>query len=130
MSIFVCLIFVGSPKFHADNIDSNLALVDAVTPIALSKGCTLGQLSLAWLHAQGSDVIPIPGTIHCTAVCTELHYIVLNCLFMIAFHCKGYIIWYDIMNFILMQWYCHTLLLYVTSISKILNSCHTFPHFL
>ena len=39
----------------------NLKLVDAVAEIAARKGCTPGQLSLAWLTAQGPDVIPIPG---------------------------------------------------------------------
>lgn len=51
-----------SPKFSSDNIDSNLALVNAVRALADRKGITVGQLALAWLHSRGADVIPIPGT--------------------------------------------------------------------
>lgn len=40
----------------------NLELVDAVKALAAKKGCTPGQLALAWVHAQGEDVFPIPGT--------------------------------------------------------------------
>jgi aryl-alcohol dehydrogenase-like predicted oxidoreductase len=52
----------GQPRFAADNMATNLKLVDDVASIANAKGCTVGQLALAWLHAQGDDVIPIPGT--------------------------------------------------------------------
>eukprot|EP01034_Spumella_vulgaris_P028824 gene28824-35754_t len=51
-----------SPKFAAENIEANQRLVDGVRSLAERKGCTVGQLALAWLHAQGPDVIPIPGT--------------------------------------------------------------------
>jgi len=51
-----------SPKFAEGNFDHNLSLVDAVQALADRKGITVGQLALAWLHAQGPDVIPIPGT--------------------------------------------------------------------
>jgi aryl-alcohol dehydrogenase-like predicted oxidoreductase len=40
----------------------NLALVEAVKALAASKGCTPGQLALAWVHSRGPDVLPIPGT--------------------------------------------------------------------
>ena len=40
----------------------NLALVDKVRSLAAAKTCTPGQLALAWVHAQGEDVFPIPGT--------------------------------------------------------------------
>jgi aryl-alcohol dehydrogenase-like predicted oxidoreductase len=40
----------------------NLELVEAVKGIAQKKGCTPGQLALAWVHAQGDDVFTIPGT--------------------------------------------------------------------
>ncbi len=40
----------------------NLALVEKVRSLAAAKGCTPGQLALAWVHAQGDDVFPIPGT--------------------------------------------------------------------
>ena len=52
----------GQPKFAEGNMENNLELVDAVGAVAARKGCSVGQLALAWLHAQGSDVIPIPGT--------------------------------------------------------------------
>ena len=50
------------PRFAPENIDSNMALVDRVQEIARRKGCTPGQLALAWLLAQGDDIVPIPGT--------------------------------------------------------------------
>src|SRR5581483_4386876 len=50
------------PRFAAENISVNLGLVGRVADIARRKGCTPGQLALAWLLAQGDDVIPIPGT--------------------------------------------------------------------
>jgi aryl-alcohol dehydrogenase-like predicted oxidoreductase len=57
---------LGQPKFGADAFDSNLKLVDEVASIASSKGCTTGQVALAWLNSMagryGVEVIPIPGT--------------------------------------------------------------------
>jgi aryl-alcohol dehydrogenase-like predicted oxidoreductase len=50
------------PRFSADNIGHNLDLVHRIEEIASEKNCTCGQLALAWLLAQGRDVIPIPGT--------------------------------------------------------------------
>jgi aryl-alcohol dehydrogenase-like predicted oxidoreductase len=50
------------PRFAADNIAHNLDLVHRVAAIAQRKGCTPGQLALAWLLAQGPDIVPIPGT--------------------------------------------------------------------
>ena len=50
------------PRFQGDALDANLALVDRVREIAEEKGCTPGQLALAWVLAQGEDVAPIPGT--------------------------------------------------------------------
>jgi len=50
------------PRFAADNLAHNLDLVHRIEAIAQRKGCTPGQLALAWLLAQGPDVIPIPGT--------------------------------------------------------------------
>lgn len=50
------------PRFAGDNLDANLALVAQVREIAERKGCTPGQLALAWVLAQGVDVAPIPGT--------------------------------------------------------------------
>jgi len=52
----------GMPRFSEENLSNNLLLVDALQVIANKYSCTVGQLALAWLHAQGPDVIPIPGT--------------------------------------------------------------------
>jgi aryl-alcohol dehydrogenase-like predicted oxidoreductase len=52
----------NSPRFAGENFDANLRLVDEVTALADEKGCTPGQLALAWVLAQGEDVVPIPGT--------------------------------------------------------------------
>src|SRR5882672_2882126 len=51
-----------SPRFQGDNFHKNLQLVDRVTRIAKAKGVTPAQLALAWVLAQGSDIVPIPGT--------------------------------------------------------------------
>ncbi|UMG93284.1 aldo/keto reductase [Nocardioides sp. TF02-7] len=53
------------PRFQGDNLAANLRLVDRVRELAEQKGCTPGQLALAWVLAQGGDdltVVPIPGT--------------------------------------------------------------------
>lgn len=50
------------PRFSPENFPKNLKLVDGITAIANKKGITPGQLTLAWLLAQGDDIIPIPGT--------------------------------------------------------------------
>ena len=50
------------PRFQEANFGKNLELVRRLEPIAKEKGCTPGQLALAWLLAQGSDIVPIPGT--------------------------------------------------------------------
>ena len=51
-----------SPRFQGENFTRNLELVGRVQKIAEEKGCTPAQLALAWVLAQGRDVIPIPGT--------------------------------------------------------------------
>ena len=51
-----------SPRFQGDNFQKNLELVSRVEQIAKEKGCTPSQLALAWVLAQGKDVVPIPGT--------------------------------------------------------------------
>lgn len=50
------------PRFSKENFPKNLALVEKIGTIATSKGVTPGQLTLAWLLAQGADIFPIPGT--------------------------------------------------------------------
>jgi aryl-alcohol dehydrogenase-like predicted oxidoreductase len=52
----------GDPRFAGENLDRNLALVAELRRLAEARGATLGQLALAWLTAQGSDVVPIPGS--------------------------------------------------------------------
>jgi aryl-alcohol dehydrogenase-like predicted oxidoreductase len=52
------------PRFTGDNFAKNRALVERIEAIANTKSCTPAQLVLAWLLAQGPDVIPIPGTKH------------------------------------------------------------------
>ncbi len=51
-----------APRFQGENFQRNLALVERVQQIAAEKGCTPAQLALAWLLAQGEDIVPIPGT--------------------------------------------------------------------
>ncbi|HEV7562697.1 MAG TPA: aldo/keto reductase [Solirubrobacterales bacterium] len=51
-----------SPRFEGENFDRNLELVGRVEEIAEEKGVTAGQLALAWVLAQGEDIVPIPGT--------------------------------------------------------------------
>jgi aryl-alcohol dehydrogenase-like predicted oxidoreductase len=53
-----------SPRFQGDNFRKNLELVQRVQEMAAEKKSTAGQLALAWLLAQGKDIVPIPGTKH------------------------------------------------------------------
>jgi len=50
------------PRFQGENFQRNLDLVQSVDDLAAEKGCTPVQLALAWVLAQGEDVVPIPGT--------------------------------------------------------------------
>jgi len=59
------------PRFEQENFDRNLALVDRVSELAGRKGCPPGQVALAWVLAQGPDIVPIPGT-------KRLHYLEEN----------------------------------------------------
>lgn len=52
----------NSPRFQGENFRKNLDLVRVVQEIAREKGCTPSQLALAWVLAQGPDIVPIPGT--------------------------------------------------------------------
>jgi aryl-alcohol dehydrogenase-like predicted oxidoreductase len=52
------------PRFQGENFEKNLQLVREVEVMANEKGCTTAQLALAWVLAQGEDVVPIPGTKH------------------------------------------------------------------
>jgi aryl-alcohol dehydrogenase-like predicted oxidoreductase len=51
-----------SPRFQGENFDKNLQLVERIGDIAREKGITPAQLALAWVLAQGEDIVPIPGT--------------------------------------------------------------------
>ncbi len=52
------------PRFHPENLARNVALVAQLDAMAAKKGVTSAQLALAWLLAQGDDIVPIPGTNH------------------------------------------------------------------
>ena len=52
----------NSPRFQGENFQKNLDLVERVRRIAQRKRCTPSQLALAWVLAQGDDIVPIPGT--------------------------------------------------------------------
>jgi aryl-alcohol dehydrogenase-like predicted oxidoreductase len=51
----------NSPRFMADNLRQNRRLVERLRELANKKQCTLAQLALAWLLAQGQNIVPIPG---------------------------------------------------------------------
>jgi aryl-alcohol dehydrogenase-like predicted oxidoreductase len=59
------------PQFQPDTYKTNMHLVEAISNVAIRKNCTPAQLSLAWLLAQGDDIVPIPGT-------RRLHYLLEN----------------------------------------------------
>jgi len=50
------------PRYQPENLDKNVQIFERVNTMAARKGCTPSQLALAWVHHQGSDVCPIPGT--------------------------------------------------------------------
>jgi aryl-alcohol dehydrogenase-like predicted oxidoreductase len=52
----------GQPRFQGENLHRNLAIVERVRAVAEAHGATPAQAALAWVHAQGEDVVPIPGT--------------------------------------------------------------------
>ena len=52
------------PRFHPENFEKNLKLLPVLEEVAAGKGCTAGQLALAWLLAKGEDIVPIPGVKH------------------------------------------------------------------
>ena len=51
-----------NPRFQGENFQMNLELVERVEELAAAKGCTAAQIALAWVLAQGEDIVPIPGT--------------------------------------------------------------------
>ncbi len=50
------------PRFQPENLEKNAKIFDRVNAMAMRKGCTAAQFALAWIHHQGDDVCPIPGT--------------------------------------------------------------------
>jgi len=52
------------PRFQGENFQKNLRVIKKVEELAKEKGCTTGQLALAWVLAQGDGIVPIPGTRH------------------------------------------------------------------
>jgi aryl-alcohol dehydrogenase-like predicted oxidoreductase len=50
-----------SPRFQGDNVDKNLALTEALKTIAQAKGVTVAQIAIAWVAAQGDDIVPLVG---------------------------------------------------------------------
>ena len=52
----------NNPRFQGDNFQRNLDVVDQVGELARTRGCTPAQIALAWLLAQGEDIVPIPGS--------------------------------------------------------------------
>jgi aryl-alcohol dehydrogenase-like predicted oxidoreductase len=51
-----------NPRFQGDNLAANISIVEKIDALAAAKGCTPAQVALAWVHAQGDDIAPIPGT--------------------------------------------------------------------
>jgi aryl-alcohol dehydrogenase-like predicted oxidoreductase len=52
----------SQPRFQGDNLAANIAIVERIDALAEEKDATPAQIALAWVHAQGEDVVPIPGT--------------------------------------------------------------------
>ena len=50
------------PRFQGDNLEANIAIVERINALAADEGRHAGPVALAWVHAQGEDVVPIPGT--------------------------------------------------------------------
>jgi aryl-alcohol dehydrogenase-like predicted oxidoreductase len=50
------------PRLQGENLAHNIAIVEVIDALAAEKGATAAQIALAWVHAQGSDMVPIPGT--------------------------------------------------------------------
>ncbi|MEW4567395.1 aldo/keto reductase [Tautonia sp. JC769] len=52
----------NAPRFQGENFQKNLDLVEKIKALAAAKGCSASQLAIAWVLAQGDDLVPIPGT--------------------------------------------------------------------
>ena len=62
MTNFIFQLLQYLPRLQPENLEHNKNLFERVNEIAAKKGCTSSQLALAWVHHQGDDVCPIPGT--------------------------------------------------------------------
>jgi aryl-alcohol dehydrogenase-like predicted oxidoreductase len=62
-----------APRFRGENFAKNLRVVQLIEAIAKQKGCTAAQLALAWVMAQGQDIVPIPGTTNCERLEENIH---------------------------------------------------------
>jgi aryl-alcohol dehydrogenase-like predicted oxidoreductase len=69
---------LNTPRFQGEHLQKNLALADRVAAIATEKGCTPAQLALAWVLAQGRDIVPIVGTKRRSYLEENLHAIELH----------------------------------------------------
>jgi len=56
------ILLQNMPRFQPENLEKNAQIFERVNAMAARKGCTPSQLALAWVHHQGSEVCPIPGT--------------------------------------------------------------------
>jgi aryl-alcohol dehydrogenase-like predicted oxidoreductase len=61
-SCYTLFAFQSLPRFKPENVEHNKHIFERVKEIATTIGCTPAQLALAWVHHQGDDVCPIPGT--------------------------------------------------------------------
>ena len=52
----------NQPRVRGENLEANVAIVERVDQIAAAHGATPAQVALAWVHAKGEDLVPIPGT--------------------------------------------------------------------
>jgi aryl-alcohol dehydrogenase-like predicted oxidoreductase len=68
----------NSPRFQGENFDRNLSLVKKVEEMAASKGAKASQLALAWVLAQGDDIVPIPGTKRQKYLVENVHAVDMN----------------------------------------------------
>ena len=50
------------PRFQEGNFEKNLSLLGPIKAVAEAKGCSMAQVAIAWVLAQGNDIVPIPGT--------------------------------------------------------------------
>jgi aryl-alcohol dehydrogenase-like predicted oxidoreductase len=62
MLMYLHYCFQSLPRFQPENLEHNKIIFERLNEMATRKGCTPSQLALAWVHHQGDDVCPIPGT--------------------------------------------------------------------